>query len=118
MAWALFCHDFDLSKGINILSEKCPVVLDHYNQLNKRIDDVEKNADAGTATALAVAGLPQAYMPGKSMVSMSGGVYRGESGYAVGYSSISEGGNWVVKAAASGNSQGYFGGTAGVGYQW
>ena len=31
MAWALFCHDFDLSKGINILSEKCPVVLDHYN---------------------------------------------------------------------------------------
>ena len=29
-AWALFCHDFDLSKGINILSEKCPVVLDHY----------------------------------------------------------------------------------------
>ena len=30
-AWALFCHDFDLSKGINILSEKCPVVLDHYN---------------------------------------------------------------------------------------
>ena len=32
MAWALFCHDFDLSKGINILSEKCPVVLDHYKQ--------------------------------------------------------------------------------------
>ena len=31
MAWALFCHDFDLSKGINILSEKCPVVLDHYS---------------------------------------------------------------------------------------
>ena len=33
MAWALFCHDFDLSKGINILSEKCPVVLDHYRPL-------------------------------------------------------------------------------------
>ena len=32
MAWALFCHDFDLSKGINILSEKCPVVLDHYTR--------------------------------------------------------------------------------------
>ena len=37
-AWALFCHDFDLSKGINILSEKCPVVLDHYNfTLNKKV---------------------------------------------------------------------------------
>ena len=86
--------------------------------LNSRIDSVEDNADAGTATALAVAGLPQAYTPGKSMVAMSGGVYRGQSGYAVGYSTISEGGNWVIKAAASGNSQGYFGGTAGVGYQW
>ena len=86
--------------------------------LNNRIDAVEDNANAGTATAMAVAGLPQAYMPGKSMVSMSGGVYRGESGYALGYSTISEGGNWVIKAAASGNSQGYFGGTAGVGYQW
>ena len=86
--------------------------------INNRIDSVEDNADAGTATAMAVAGLPQAYLPGKSMVSMSGGVYRGQSGYAVGYSTISEGGNWVIKAAASGNSQGYFGGTAGVGYQW
>jgi hypothetical protein len=35
MAWALFCHDFDLSKGINILSEKCPVVLDHYTQYRR-----------------------------------------------------------------------------------
>ena len=86
--------------------------------LNSRIDSVEDNADAGTATAMAVAGLPQAYTPGKSMVAISGGVYRGQSGYAVGYSTISEGGNWVIKAAASGNSQGYFGGTAGVGYQW
>ena len=30
IAWALFSHDFCLSKGSNILSEKCPVVLDHY----------------------------------------------------------------------------------------
>ena len=37
MAWALFCHDFDLSKGINILSEKCPVVLDHYTMPDNTI---------------------------------------------------------------------------------
>ena len=50
MAWALFCHDFDLSKGINILSEKCPVVLDHYSVtkdtvmgvLNRLIGDQRK----------------------------------------------------------------------------
>ena len=29
-AWAIFCHDFDLLKIVNILSEKWPVVLDHY----------------------------------------------------------------------------------------
>ena len=38
MAWALFCHDFDLSKGINILSEKCPVVLDHYTTIESTAD--------------------------------------------------------------------------------
>ncbi|AUZ04513.2 hypothetical protein ADP71_07570 [Vitreoscilla sp. C1] len=86
--------------------------------LNNRINQVENNANAGTATAMAVAGLPQAYLPGKSMVAVAGSVYRGETGYAVGYSSISDGGNWVVKASASGNSRGHIGGTLGAGYQW
>ena len=40
MAWALFCHDFDLSKGINILSEKCPVVLDHYKYYSLGREDL------------------------------------------------------------------------------
>ncbi|MCQ9327413.1 YadA family autotransporter adhesin, partial [Neisseria dentiae] len=88
------------------------------NQLNQRIDDVENRSNAGAATAMAVAGLPQAYMPGKSMVAVAGGVYRGESGYAVGYSSISDNGNWVIKGSATGNSRGHYGATAGVGYQW
>ncbi|WP_373817048.1 YadA family autotransporter adhesin, partial [Neisseria dentiae] len=88
------------------------------NQLNQRIDDVENSSNAGAATAMAVAGLPQAYMPGKSMVAVAGGVYRGESGYAVGYSSISDNGNWVIKGSATGNSRGHYGATAGVGYQW
>ncbi|MBF0804587.1 YadA-like family protein [Neisseria sp. 19428wB4_WF04] len=88
------------------------------NQLNRRIDDVENRSNAGTATAMAVAGLPQAYLPGKSMVAVAGGTYRGESGYAVGYSSISDNGNWVIKGSATGNSRGHYGATAGVGYQW
>ncbi|MDO4907800.1 YadA-like family protein, partial [Neisseria sp.] len=88
------------------------------NQLNQRIDGVEKRSNAGTATAMAVAGLPQAYLPGKSMVAVAGGTYRGESGYAVGYSSISDNGNWVIKGSATGNSRGHYGATAGVGYQW
>ncbi len=87
-------------------------------KLDARVDKVEKNANAGTALAMATAGLPQAYLPGKSMMSMSGSVYRGEAGYAVGVSSISDNGHWVVKGAASGNARGYFGATVGAGYQW
>ena len=93
-------------------------VVNMGDQINQRIDNVESDSKAGTAAAMAVAGLPQAYLPGKSMMAVAGGVYRGESGYAVGFSSISDGGNWVIKGTATGNSRGHYGATAGVGYQW
>ena len=93
-------------------------VVNMGDQINQRIDNVESDSKAGTAAAMAVAGLPQAYLPGKSMMAVAGGVYRGESGYAVGFSSISDGGNWVIKGTATSNSRGHYGATAGVGYQW
>ncbi|HEZ1508334.1 TPA: autotransporter adhesin NhhA [Neisseria meningitidis] len=86
--------------------------------LNNRIDNVDGNARAGIAQAIATAGLVQAYLPGKSMMAIGGGTYRGEAGYAIGYSSISDAGNWVIKGTASGNSRGHFGASASVGYQW
>lgn len=86
--------------------------------LNNRIDNVDGNARAGIAQAIATAGLAQAYLPGKSMMAIGGGTYRGEAGYAIGYSSISDTGNWVIKGTASGNSRGHFGTSASVGYQW
>lgn len=86
--------------------------------LNNRIDNVDGNARSGIAQAIATAGLVQAYLPGKSMMAIGGGTYRGEAGYAIGYSSISDGGNWIIKGTASGNSRGHFGASASVGYQW
>lgn len=86
--------------------------------LNNRIDNVDGNARAGIAQAIATAGLVQAYLPGKSMMAIGGGTYRGEAGYAISYSSISDGGNWIIKGTASGNSRGHFGASASVGYQW
>ena len=88
------------------------------NQLGNRINQVDADGKAGVAQAMATAGLPQAYLPGKSMMALGGGVYRGETGYAVGFSSISDGGNWIIKGTASGNSRGHYGATAAVGYQW
>ena len=86
--------------------------------INNQINKVDSDARAGVAQAMATAGLPQAYLPGKSMMAFASGRYRGEMGYAVGYSTISDGGNWVLKASASGNSRGSTGVTLGVGYQW
>ena len=88
------------------------------NYLDQRIGDVNANANAGTAAAMATAGLPQAYLPGKSMIAVGTSVYRGEMGYAVGVSSISDGGNWIIKGTANGNSRGHFGASAAIGYQW
>ena len=88
------------------------------NYLDQRIGDVNANANAGTAAAMATAGLPQAYLPGKSMIAVGTSVYRGEMGYALGVSSISDGGNWIIKGTANGNSRGHFGASAAIGYQW
>ena len=52
------------------------------------------------------------------MVAVSGSTYRGKQGYAVGFSAINDGGNWIVKGIATGNSKGKFGATIGAGYQW
>jgi len=45
-------------------------------------------------------------------------LYPTESGYAIGFSSTSDDGKWVIKAHASGNSQGHYGAAVGAGYMW
>ena len=112
----------NVGDALNSLDQKVTNVSNQLEQAfyttNKRIDDVENRANAGNAQALATAGLPQAYIPGKSMMAISGGTYRGETGYAIGMSSISDNGKWVFKVTGSGNSRGDFGGTVGGGIQW
>ena len=82
-----------------------------------RIDSVEKHANAGTAQALAAANMPTASKPGEGILAISAGVYRGEQGYAIGYSHLSENGRWVIRATGSGNSRSHFGGAVGVGFK-
>jgi len=87
-------------------------------QVLSRINDVDKRAKAGIAQAIATAGLPQAYLPGKNLMAASAGTFDGQTAFAVGISSISDDGKWIVKGTFSGNSQSKFGGSVGVGYQW
>lgn len=83
-----------------------------------QVNKVGKRADAGTASALAASQLPQASMPGKSMVSIAGSSYQGQSGLAIGVSRISDNGKVIIRLSGTTNSQGKTGVAAGVGYQW
>ncbi|MDY0271192.1 MAG: ESPR-type extended signal peptide-containing protein [Advenella sp.] len=78
----------------------------------------EKRSEAGIAAATAVATLGQAYQPGQSAFSMGGGTWRGETGYAMGVSTVSENGKWLLKGAVSGSGRGGAGGGASVTYLW
>lgn len=89
-----------------------------FNAINGQIEQMGHRASAGTAAAMAMAGLPQAYEPGKSMAAMAGGTFRGESSLAIGVSTISEGGRWVYKLTGSTDSRGDAGMTVGAGIQW
>ena len=85
--------------------------------LGRHVDNVDKRAKAGTASAIATAGLPQAYRPGASMVAAAGGYYDGQSAVAIGVSTISDNGKWIIKGAANVNSK-EAGAVVGIGYQW
>lgn len=86
--------------------------------LRKDVQGLDNRLSAGVASAMAMSALPQAYLPGRSMFSMGGGAWRGESGFAMGLSTVSDNGRWVVKGLASSTSRGDYGASVGVGYQW
>ncbi|WP_200883634.1 YadA family autotransporter adhesin, partial [Chelonobacter oris] len=86
--------------------------------LNNRINKVDNRASAGTASAMAAAGLPQAYLPGHSMVAVAGGTHRGENAIALGVSRISDNGKVIVKLTGATNSEKDTSASIGVGYQW
>ena len=79
---------------------------------------LEDRADAGSAAAIAVGNLGQAYQPGQGAVSIGSGVWRGKAGFAVGVSKVSASGKWLVKGSAVGASKGGAGGGASVTYLW
>ncbi|MBB1199394.1 hypothetical protein EGM70_03650 [Enterobacteriaceae bacterium 89] len=89
-----------------------------FNDLKNMVDDQKNKLSAGIAGAMAMAGLPQPYQAGASMVGLAGGTYQGESAIALGVSTISDNGKWVTKLSGTTNSRGDTGAAVGVGYQW
>lgn len=88
------------------------------NHLNGQVNKLGKRVNAGTASALAASQLPQAYIPGKSMVSMAAGNYQGQNAVALGMSRISDNGKIIIRLAGTSDTQGKVGVAVGAGYHW
>ncbi|MDG6882252.1 YadA-like C-terminal region [Phocoenobacter uteri] len=87
-------------------------------QLNQDNKEALKRAISGTAISSAIANLPQEYLPGRSMAAVGTAHYRGTTALAVGMSTISDNGKWILKGSVSSdfNQDTVFGG--GAGYSW
>ena len=88
------------------------------NHLNGQVNKLGKRVNAGTASALAASQLPQAYIPGKSMVSVAAGNYQGQNAVALGMSRISDNGKIIIRLAGTSDTQGKMGVAVGAGYHW
>ncbi|EXB49518.1 YadA C-terminal domain-containing protein [Acinetobacter sp. 1000160] len=104
--------------SINVLNNSKSYTDFRVDRLNEDLQSFKKDSYAATAASLATASLPQPSNAGYSMVSAGTGTWKGQQGFAVGMSGISEDNKVIYKLAGTGNTQGDFGGSAAIGYQW
>ncbi|WP_242166302.1 YadA-like family protein, partial [Lysobacter sp. M15] len=108
-----------LSSGVNHAINQANQYTDsRLAELGNDIWTMDRGYRGATSSAMAMAGLPQAYLPGKSMLAVGFGGYQGEYGMAFGLSGITDNGQWVYKASASGNTTRDWGFSVGAGIQW
>ncbi|MDR6418809.1 autotransporter adhesin [Paraburkholderia phenoliruptrix] len=109
----------------NVADGTAPTDAVNVRQLNSAVnsvrDDMQKyrrDANAGSASAIAMANLPQAVLPGEKVVAMGAGTYGGQSAMAVGLSIATA--KWMVKGSVTTGVSGHgsVGAGAGVGYRW
>ncbi|WP_080491925.1 YadA family autotransporter adhesin [Burkholderia ubonensis] len=89
---------------------------DSLGSVRNQIEHDRRDANGGTASAVAIASLPQAPSPGTSVVAIGGGSYAGQSAVAVGLSTYA--GRWIFKASGSTNTRGTVAAGVGAGYAW
>lgn len=100
----------DNSQQINTLNN-------HFGSLKNEVEDNRKEANAGTASAIAIASQPQVKAGDLMMVSAGAGTFNGESAVSVG-TSFNAGTHTVIKAGVSADTQSDFGAGVGVGYSF
>ncbi len=93
-------------------------INNRLNALQSDISSVKYDAHAGTASAMAMASMPQSVVPGKVMIAAGVANYQGQSAVSVGVSNFSENGRWAVNFNGSANTRGNAGAAVGVGFHW
>ncbi|WP_266158513.1 beta strand repeat-containing protein [Dyella silvatica] len=89
-----------------------------FQSVDRDLNRIGNRANAGVASAMAMASLPQAYQPNQSSAAVALGSFHGENGIAVGVSTISESGRYVFKLNATTNTRGDAGAGVGAGVVW
>ncbi|ULU24065.1 YadA-like family protein [Dyella terrae] len=89
-----------------------------FQSVDQDLNRIGNRANAGIASAMALASLPQAYQPNQSSAAVALGAFHGETGVAVGMSAITESGRYVFKLNATTNSRGDAGAGVGAGMVW
>lgn len=115
-----------LNNGGNRITNVAPGVADtdavNLGQMKQalggQMKDLSEDIDGVAATAGAMSGLPQAYIPGKSMVAIGTGAHRSQQAVAIGISRVSDNGKIVLKLNAGHNTAGNTTVGAGVGFQF
>ncbi|EPQ8857460.1 YadA-like family protein [Escherichia coli] len=100
----------DNSQQINSLNN-------NFSSLKHEVEDNRKEANAGIASAVAIASQPQVKTGDFMMVSAGAGTFNNESAVSVG-ASFNAGIHSVIKAGVSADTQSDFGAGVGVGYSF
>lgn len=98
------------------VAETDAVNVGQLRSLKHHVNTVDKDLRAGIAMSMAAASIPQSYVPGKSFAALGAATYRGQSGFTIGVSTITDNGNWVFKVNGTGDTRGNFGAGFSAGY--
>ncbi|QQB32468.1 YadA-like family protein [Achromobacter deleyi] len=109
----------NLRQATGISRQAAGQALEQANRYtDSRIGQLRTEVNAGIASAMAMAALPSASSPGKSMFAMGTSLYNGQSAIAMGLSGRSANGAWAYRASSSSTKDGDIGAAVGVGYEW
>jgi len=108
---------------LNDVADNAVTRANHYTdtrlqQVNFDLRSARREARAGSAAALAAAGMPQASDAGRSMVAAGVGTYRGRTAFAIGASHRTNNGQAVFKLGVTYDSSEHVGANGGMGFQF